>query len=211
MAALADDIAYHSHDLDDGLRAGLFGIDDISHLPVVGPALARRAPTSPDMPPPRLRHETIRRVINVMVDRPVAETRRAHGAPSTPQIRCDPQGQAPWSAFSPGWRRPTRASRSSCFARMYRHWRVNRMTAKARRLTAELFALFIAEPGLLPDDWRARAGDRRPSARRHRRRLHRRHDRPLRARGIPAADGPVGRGLTGYGVASGWNNCWPAT
>ncbi len=45
------------------------------------------------------------------------------------------------------------------FARMYRHWRVKRMTAKARRLTAELFAMFNADPGLLPDDWRPRAGE----------------------------------------------------
>ena len=63
VAALADDVAYHSHDLDDGLRAQLFGAQDIAHLPVVGEALSAARLSSLDVPPPRLRHETIRRVI----------------------------------------------------------------------------------------------------------------------------------------------------
>src|SRR5215472_3291984 len=55
VAALADDVAYHSHDLDDGLRARLFAIDDLRHLPVVGEALAEARMASLDMPPVRLR------------------------------------------------------------------------------------------------------------------------------------------------------------
>src|SRR5215475_4667227 len=76
VASLADDIAYHSHDLDDGLRAGLFTPDDLRHLPIVGSALAEARQASLDMPPPRLRHETIRRVIDVMVTDLITETRR---------------------------------------------------------------------------------------------------------------------------------------
>ena len=76
VAALADDIAYHSHDLDDGLRAGLFGPDEIAHLPVVGEALAAARRSSLDVPPPRLRHETIRRVIDVLVNDLITETGR---------------------------------------------------------------------------------------------------------------------------------------
>ena len=45
------------------------------------------------------------------------------------------------------------------FARMYRHWRVNRMSAKAKRLTEDLFRLLLTDPTLLPDDWRPRAGE----------------------------------------------------
>ena len=74
VAALADDIAYHSHDLDDGLRAHLFGIEDIAHLPVVGTALAAARQSSLDVPPARLRFETIRRVIDAMVTDLIAET-----------------------------------------------------------------------------------------------------------------------------------------
>src|ERR1700685_3304492 len=75
VAALADDIAYHAHDLDDGLRARLFAPDDLRHLPIVGQALAEARQASLDMPPPRLRHETIRRVINRLVTDLPEETR----------------------------------------------------------------------------------------------------------------------------------------
>src|SRR6185437_3020312 len=76
VAAIADDVAYHSHDLDDGLRARLFTADDLSHLPVVGEALAAARMSSLDVPPPRLRHETIRRVIDAMVTDLLTETRK---------------------------------------------------------------------------------------------------------------------------------------
>jgi dGTPase len=62
-------------------------------------------------------------------------------------------------AFSPPMAEANRVIKEFLFARMYRHWRVNRMTAKARRLTGEVFALLHGETGLLPDDWRARAGE----------------------------------------------------
>src|SRR5476649_1768715 len=75
VAAVADDIAYHAHDLDDGLRARLFTPDDLRHLPIVGQALAEARQASLDMPPPRLRHETIRRVIDRLVTALLAETR----------------------------------------------------------------------------------------------------------------------------------------
>jgi len=73
VAAISDDMAYHSHDLDDGLRARMFSFDDIAHLPVVGPALKAARMSSLDVPPPRLRHETIRRVINAMITDVVIE------------------------------------------------------------------------------------------------------------------------------------------
>ena len=63
-------------------------------------------------------------------------------------------------------------------ARMYRHWRVNRMSAKASRLTEDLFRMLHADPSLLPDDWRARAGKAGSSGRHHCWRLRGRNDRP---------------------------------
>src|SRR5246500_509067 len=76
VAAIADDVAYHSHDLDDGMRARLFTPGDIGPLPVVREALAEARISSLDVPPPRLRHETIRRMINAMITDLIAETRR---------------------------------------------------------------------------------------------------------------------------------------
>jgi len=159
VAALADDVAYHCHDLDDGLRARLFAPEDLKHLPIVGEALAAARLSSLDVPPPRLRHETIRRVINAMVVDLIAETtkRLAKLDPDGPDaIR---RSRHRVVAFSPAMADANQAIKDFLFARMYRHWRVNRMSAKARRLTEELFRLLHADPSLLPDDWRARAGE----------------------------------------------------
>ena len=159
VAALADDIAYHSHDLDDGWRANLFSTTDLAHLPVVGEALAEARLASLDVPPPRLRHETIRRVIHALVTDLVAETRRRIadlGPRDADAIRA---AKAPVVAFSPPMAEANRAIKDFLFARMYRQWRVNRMTAKARRLTGEVFSLLHADTALLPDDWRGRAGE----------------------------------------------------
>ncbi len=159
VAAMADDIAYHSHDLDDGMRAGLFGPEDIAHLPVVGPALARARQASLDVPPPRLRHETIRRVINAFATDLVVETRRRLEKLAPADVDAVRHAKAPVVAYSPAMDAANRAIKDFLYARMYRHWRVNRMTAKARRVTEELFRLLHGDTGLLPDGWRSLAGE----------------------------------------------------
>ena len=159
VAAIADDVAYHSHDLDDGLRARLFAIDDLKHLPLVGESLAAARMSSLDVPPPRLRHEMLRRVINAMVTDLITESekRLAKLDPATPDaIRRHKQRVI---SFSPAMAESNQAIKDFLFARMYRHWRVNRMSSKAKRLTEDLFRLLHTDPSLLPDDWRARAGE----------------------------------------------------
>ncbi len=159
VAAIADDVAYHGHDLDDGLRAQLFRVDDVSHLPVVREALAEARLSGLDVPPPRLRHETIRRVINTMVTDLIAETDRRLAKLDPKDADAIRRAKQRVVAFSPRMEEAHQVIRDFLFARMYRHWRVNRMTTKARRLTEELFRLLHADPSLLPDDWRARAGE----------------------------------------------------
>jgi dGTPase len=159
VAALADDVAYHSHDLDDGLRARLFSPDDIAHLPVVGEALAAARVSSLDVPPPRLRHETIRRVIDVMVTDMIAETRRRLARLGPADADAVRKARQKVVTFSPPIAEANQVIKDFLYTRMYRHWRVNRMTTKARVLTAELFRVLHADTSLLPDDWRARAGE----------------------------------------------------
>jgi len=159
VAALADDIAYHSHDLDDGLRAGLFTVEEIRHLPVVGEALTAARMSSLDVPPQRLRHETIRRVIHALVTDLIAETRRRIAKLNPADSDAIRRAGTPVVAFSPAMAEANRVIKEFLFAHMYRHWRVNRMVAKAKRITAEIFALLHADTGLLSADWRGRAGE----------------------------------------------------
>ena len=159
VAAMSDDIAYHSHDLDDGLRAGLFGTEEIAHLPIVSEALAEARRSSLDVPPHRLRHETIRRVIDAMVNDLLAETRRRLEKLDPMDAQAVRRSRQPVVAFSEPFAQANRVIKDFLYSRMYRHWRVSRMSRKARILTADLFQILHADPSLLPDDWRARAGE----------------------------------------------------
>ena len=193
VAAMADDIAYHSHDLDDGMRAGLFGLDDIEHLPWSGRRWREARVASLDVPPPRLRHETIRRVINAFVTDLIEESRAPPRRARPGRRRRGPPRQEAGGRLQPSaMDEANRAIKEFLHARMYRHWRVNRMTAKARRVTEELFRLLHGDTSLLPDGWRALAGERDGGAGgAGGGGLHCRDDRPLCAGGAPAADRPV--------------------
>jgi dGTPase len=154
VAAVADDIAYNNHDVDDGLRAGLFAVADLAAVPLVGPIFHEVEKRYPGLEETRLAHEAIRRAIDRMVRDVVAETQTrlaAAGVRSADDIRALPQAVV---AFSATMREHDRALKAFLFERMYRHWRVNRMSAKARRVVHDLFALYLAEPQALPQEWR---------------------------------------------------------
>jgi dGTPase len=158
IAALSDDIAYNNHDLDDGLRAGLFAVADLAPVPLAGPVFAEVAGRYPGLDEARLIHESIRRMIDRMVRDLIAETGRrlvASGVGTTDDLR---RLGEPVAAFSDGMRNHDRALKRFLFERMYRHPRVNRMTSKARCVVRELFQRFLAEPGCLPREWAAPAG-----------------------------------------------------
>jgi dGTPase len=154
VAALSDDIAYNNHDIDDGLRAGLFTIADLEDIPLVGPMIHSVEHAYPGLPTNRLIRETVRRLIGHMVDDLLTETRRrlAELAPrSADDVR---RAASPVVAFSPAMQANDRSLKAFLFENMYRHYKLNRMSSKARRLTRELFQLFLAEPECLPTEWR---------------------------------------------------------
>jgi dGTPase len=156
VAAFADDIAYNSHDLDDGLRAKLFGLADIADLPLVGEALAEaKKITSEER---RIRPEMTRRVISWMVHDVIIESRLRLNNLAPRDADAIRDADHPVIGFSEKMAAANAAIKSFLFKRMYRHWRVNRMSHKAQVLTKALGALLLAQPDLLPDDWRARAG-----------------------------------------------------
>jgi dGTPase len=153
-AALADDIAYNNHDIDDGVRAGLFSLDDLTQVPLVGPIVLSLRERYLGLAEGRLIHETVRRMIDEMVNDLLAETRSRLAAADPGSADAIRRHGAPMVAFSAGMREKSAGLREFLFRRMYRHFKVNRMTSKARRVVAELFGLFLAEPGCLPTEWR---------------------------------------------------------
>ena len=156
VAAIADDIAYNNHDVDDGLRAGRFDLDELGDVALVGPIFAAVRQSYPNLNQSRLVHEAVRHMIGVMVDDILAESRgrlAASGCASAAKVRA--LGH-PVIAFSEEMAANDRSLKKFLYRRMYRHYKVNRMASKARRVVQELFSLFVAEPECLPDDWRAR-------------------------------------------------------
>lgn len=164
VAALSDDIAYNNHDIDDGLRAGLFTVEDLAEVPLVGPMFAHVRRAYPNLDRSRLVHEAVRRLISHMIDDLIAETQARIDAlaPRNPsEIR---HSGAPVVAFSAAMQENDRALKKFLFDHMYRHYKLNRMTSKARRVVRELFHLLLDEPGCLPTEWQAIAGGPRSPA-----------------------------------------------
>jgi dGTPase len=153
VAAISDDIAYNNHDIDDGLRAGLFTLADLRDVPLAGPVIADVSARYPGLELPRLIHESIRRMINLMVRDVTAEsTRRLAALGSADEVRAR---HTPAIVFSDAMRANDRALKEFLFARMYRHHRVNQMTMKAKRVVGELFDLHLEQPQCLPAEWQA--------------------------------------------------------
>jgi dGTPase len=156
-AALSDDIAYVNHDLHDGLQAGLFGIEEIRDLPLIRGCFDRVDRLWPGLDQTRRRHEALRRVFGLMVGDALACSARLldEAAPgSLAEVQALP---GPVIRFSDAAAAGIVEIKSFLFARMYRHHRVKRMRVKAVRVVRELFDIFLADPGVLPDEWRAAA------------------------------------------------------
>ncbi|MBM3523352.1 MAG: deoxyguanosinetriphosphate triphosphohydrolase [Alphaproteobacteria bacterium] len=157
LAALADDIAYNSHDIDDGLRAGLFAVADLEDVPLVGPIVRTVRDRYPGLVLSRCIGETMRRMIDAMVSDLLAATAQrleAIAPRSADDVR---RGSGATAIFSPSMHDSMQGLRSFLHARMYRHERVNRVRVQARSVVQELFRLFMARPDRLPSEWHMRA------------------------------------------------------
>jgi dGTPase len=156
VAAFADDIAYNTHDLDDGLRAGLFTLDELLDLPLVGDALREARTLTSDEK--RVRNEMSRRVIHRMIQDVIAESESRLRELAPADVEAIRDAGKPVIGFSAAMALASRSIKAFLFARMYRHWRVNRMSHKAQIVTRLLGTLLVERPELLPDEWRGLAG-----------------------------------------------------
>ncbi|OYX35147.1 MAG: deoxyguanosinetriphosphate triphosphohydrolase [Caulobacterales bacterium 32-69-10] len=160
VAALADDIAYNNHDVDDGLQAGLFEIGDLEKTPLIGPALSSVRQDYPGIDVRMLRLEAVRRMIGVMIGDVIAETTRRAEATGVDSPEAARMLGEPLVAFSPDMAEDLARLRAFLHERMYRHFRVNRTRSQARRILREMFDLFMAEPDVLPGGWSIEAASR---------------------------------------------------
>jgi dGTPase len=154
VAAHADDIAYNNHDIDDGIRAGLFTMTELrEEVPMVERVIATVERDHPDTDEFRKIAETIRRLIGVWIDDLVWESGNRVAA-IKPQSAEDVRAAGkPLIGFSDVMNDHQAVLRRFLMARMYRHWKVNRSRSHAKRILRELFDIFLAEPELLPPGW----------------------------------------------------------
>ncbi|MGO9423699.1 deoxyguanosinetriphosphate triphosphohydrolase [Roseiarcus sp.] len=157
-AALADDIAYDAHDIDDGLRAGLFTLADIRAVPFVAGVVAEIEDRHPGLEAPRLIHELTRRVITRFIEDAMGESRRriAEAGVASPE--------AVWTAgralvgHSAPFEAADRELKAFLFAHMYRHPQVQAVREKADAIVRRLFCAYMTDPTAMPPDWAAMAG-----------------------------------------------------
>ncbi len=153
VAALADDIAYNNHDVDDGVQAGLLHMEELRDIPLIGPILRETEADLPGVEARLLRLEAVRRMIGAMVGDVMTETRgraKAEGVQSADEVRGMSRALV---AFTPDMAEDLGALRVFLMDRMYRHYRVNRTRSKAKRILREMFQLFLDEPDVLPPQW----------------------------------------------------------
>ncbi len=154
VAAISDDIAYDAHDIDDGLRARLFTLDDLVDVPEVGPIIRAVAERYPGLEPQRLVHETTRRMIGHFVEDVRLETNRRLDI-ADPRSADDVRAHdGPLVAFSEPSAAAEKGLKTFLFARMYRHADVLAVREGASRVMRDLFSWFLEDPARLPEEWR---------------------------------------------------------
>lgn len=153
LANLADEVAYNNHDIDDGLRSGLLTLEQLEEVAFFARHHAEVRERYPDLAPRRAVAETVRRMINTLI-MDLTATSLARIADAAPASADDVRRAPPLAGFSDGVRREADELKKFLFDNLYRHYKVLRMTSKARRIVRELFEAFLNDPRLLPPDYR---------------------------------------------------------
>jgi dGTPase len=167
VAAIADDIAYDNHDIDDGLRAGLLTLDQLLTVPLVAQGWAQTRARFPDVAPDRLLGELVRGQIGAMVNDLVAESRARIAASG---VTCAADVRAAGTAligFSPAMREAERDLKRFMYANLYHHPRQMAAATAAGVIVAGLFAAYRADPATIPAEWADRLPREEPARSRH--------------------------------------------
>ena len=158
IAAIADDIAYDNHDIDDGLRSGLFTLEELLEVPLAARVWAGVRGRYPDLPDARLTPELVRDQIGLMVNDVLEETqRRAAGLANIDEVRA---AGRPLADFSASLAAEEKALKTFLHARMYNAAPVAEIRRHAQQIVTGLWSAYAADPSRLPLRWQRRAGDR---------------------------------------------------
>jgi len=157
LTNLADEIAYNSHDVDDGLRAGLISVEQLNEVPLFRDQFEEVRRLYPKLSQRRVIHEVVRRLINCQVV-DLVQTSAYLLQQSRPSSLEDVRKLSyPLIAFSEEMKQRNLELKRFLRNHLYRHYRVHRMTAKAARLVRELFEAFNDDPRLMPDEAQKKA------------------------------------------------------
>jgi len=156
IAAVADDIAYNAHDIDDGLRAGLFVVDDLKAIPAARTMIRAITERYPGLDQVRRGAELVRELISHLIEAVAAETRRrvaTRGPRSADEVR---ESDAPLVAFNEQAVGTDTQIKAFLYQHMYRHVRVMRIMGDAEDVVCELFTRYHERPEDLPAEWSLR-------------------------------------------------------
>lgn len=159
LANLADEIAYNNHDVDDGLRAGLISTEELSDIDLFREQYESVRASYPGIEPRRMQHEVIRRMINRQVTDLIEASRQriaAAAVGSVDDVRHRSHALVGFSEEMAAWNLELKRFLRS---RLYQHYRVRRMSAKADRIVRALFAAFMDDLRILPPEYQHRAAE----------------------------------------------------
>lgn len=152
-AALADDIAYNAHDLDDGLRAGLFDLADLRRLPFLAGLLDEIDKLHPGLEAPRAANELVRRVITRFVEDVIGQSQARLAALAPDSADAIRRAGAPVVAFSEAIAAADRQIKAFLYPNMYRHVRIREIRKRAADIVRDLFGRFWSDPAAMPPEW----------------------------------------------------------
>jgi dGTPase len=152
LANLADEIAYNNHDIDDGLRSGLITLNQLLEVPIFRAHFDGVCHRWPELAQKRAISETIRQMINTLIS-DLTQTSQKRLEEANPSDADQARRCGPLIAFSPEIRRQADELKQFLLRKLYRHYKVSRMTSKARRIVRDLFEAFLNDPGLLSPEY----------------------------------------------------------